>query len=248
MNSSHFLAYPQDPPHPLPGPHPSLPSPGGTGDESTERPELFHHPQSPDVDGHPGTGEYQGSQEPSKWGRRVVSVSWGYLSQGPTQPPGLTGQTLGPRLSLPPATPESHWGPRVGASLTTGSEGKNILAIRAWGQEVSSPLHCNQAKDIPAGGAIVPTLGTLGLGSALGHVTWPLCASVSSSAALLPLILAWQAREAYVSTRPPGHQPGLTHTLCPAELSKPEVQQPVSDEPDEPDASESEVGSQPHTC
>ncbi|XP_019492885.1 PREDICTED: RBBP8 N-terminal-like protein isoform X1 [Hipposideros armiger] len=45
---------PEGPPHRLPGPHPSLPSLGGTGDESREQSKLSPHPQGPAVDGHPG--------------------------------------------------------------------------------------------------------------------------------------------------------------------------------------------------
>ncbi|XP_015452408.1 RBBP8 N-terminal-like protein [Pteropus alecto] len=41
-----------DPARPLPGPHPSQPSPGRMKDESRERPELSPHPQRPDADGH----------------------------------------------------------------------------------------------------------------------------------------------------------------------------------------------------
>ncbi|XP_036179443.1 RBBP8 N-terminal-like protein isoform X3 [Myotis myotis] len=68
---------------------------------------------------------------------------------------------------------------------------------------------------------------------------------VSSSAELLPLILVWQARTSPASTRLPGHQPGLTHALHPAELSKAQAQRPLSDKLDEPDASDSEVGLSP---
>ena len=32
-------------------------------------------------------------------------------------------------------------GVRAGATLTTGREGKSVLATRVWGQEVGSPLH-----------------------------------------------------------------------------------------------------------
>ncbi|XP_014388337.1 PREDICTED: RBBP8 N-terminal-like protein isoform X1 [Myotis brandtii] len=68
---------------------------------------------------------------------------------------------------------------------------------------------------------------------------------VSSSAELLPLILVWQARTRPASTRLPGHQPGLTHALHPAELSKAQAQRPLSDKLDEPDASDSEP---PRSC
>ncbi|XP_059561094.1 RBBP8 N-terminal-like protein isoform X4 [Myotis daubentonii] len=67
----------------------------------------------------------------------------------------------------------------------------------------------------------------------------------SSSAELWPLILVWQARTSPASTRPPGHQPGLTHALHPAELSKAQAQRPLSDKLDEPDASDSEP---PRSC
>lgn len=69
----------------------------------------------------------------------------------------------------------------------------------------------------------------------------PLRASVSSSTEL-PLILVWQARMSPASTRLPGHQPGLTHPLRPAELSKARAQRLLSDKLNEPDTSDSEVG------
>ncbi|ELW48919.1 hypothetical protein TREES_T100014244 [Tupaia chinensis] len=43
---------PQEPVH-APGPRPSLPSPGGTGEEARGRPEHLSHPQRPDTAGHP---------------------------------------------------------------------------------------------------------------------------------------------------------------------------------------------------
>ncbi|XP_039719673.1 RBBP8 N-terminal-like protein [Pteropus medius] len=110
-----------DPARPLPGPHPSQPSPGRMKAESGERPELSPHPQRPDADGH----------------------------------------------------------------------------------AVSSPVE------------------------------------------LVPLALAWWAAEACAPTGAPGCPPGLTHTLHPAELSKPERPWPVSAELDEPDSSDSEVGLSP---
>uniref|UniRef100_A0A8D2AMX9 RBBP8 N-terminal like n=1 Tax=Sciurus vulgaris TaxID=55149 RepID=A0A8D2AMX9_SCIVU len=44
---------PMDPSHPLPGPRPSLPSPGGTGGEARGRSQPAPHPQRPDTDGPP---------------------------------------------------------------------------------------------------------------------------------------------------------------------------------------------------
>ncbi|XP_035865900.1 RBBP8 N-terminal-like protein [Phyllostomus discolor] len=44
---------PEDPPQPLPGPQPSLLSPGRPGDESRERPKPSPHPQRPDAEGRP---------------------------------------------------------------------------------------------------------------------------------------------------------------------------------------------------
>ncbi|XP_023375664.1 RBBP8 N-terminal-like protein [Pteropus vampyrus] len=64
--------------------------------------------------------------------------------------------------------------------------------------------------------------------------------AVSSPVELVPLALAWWAAEACAPTGAPGRPPGLTHTLHPAELSKPERPWPVSAELDEPDSSDSE--------
>lgn len=73
---------PQDPPHPLPGPQPSLPSSGRMGDEARGRLKLPSCLQTPDADGHPDKGECPRSREPRKWcrsgeGGAVVNVSWG---------------------------------------------------------------------------------------------------------------------------------------------------------------------------
>lgn len=77
-------------------------------------------------------------------------------------------------------------------------------------------------------------------------------ASVSSPAQWLPLIPPRRVSQWERCSRPaPGHLPGLTPTLRPAELSKPEAQPQVPDELDEPDkldephapdASDDEVG------
>lgn len=85
-------------------------------------------------------------------------------------------------------------------------------------------------------------MGSLCRCRTLGQVTAPLCAAVSSSAELLPLILVWQAGARPAPTRLPGRQPRLTPALHPAELSKAQAQRPLSDKLDEPDASDSEVG------
>ncbi|XP_046533912.1 RBBP8 N-terminal-like protein isoform X1 [Equus quagga] len=47
---------PSDPPHPLPGPQPSLPSSGRMGDEARGRLKLPSCLQTPDADGHPDKG------------------------------------------------------------------------------------------------------------------------------------------------------------------------------------------------
>lgn len=74
-----------------------------------------------------------------------------------------------------------------------------------------------------------------------GHPV-PLCLSFLQLS--LPV---WSARKVYASARLQGPQPGLTHTLRPAELSKAQVQGLESDELDESDPSDNEVGPQPHT-
>lgn len=76
--------------------------------------------------------------------------------------------------------------------------------------------------------------GDLGLGLTVGQVVW--------QSPYLQSCLVWQAREAWTSARLPGHRPGLTLTLNPAELSKAEAQQQESDEVDEPGTPDSEVG------
>lgn len=70
-----------------------------------------------------------------------------------------------------------------------------------------------------------------------GHPV-PLCLSFLQLS--LPV---WSARKVYASARLQGPQPGLTHTLRPAELSKAQVQGLESDELDESDPSDNEVGS-----
>ncbi|KAF5914128.1 hypothetical protein HPG69_012491 [Diceros bicornis minor] len=52
-----------DPPHPLSGPQPSLPSPGRTGDKARGRLKLPSHPQRPDADGHSELSK-AGAQQP----------------------------------------------------------------------------------------------------------------------------------------------------------------------------------------
>lgn len=91
-------------------------------------------------------------------------------------------------------------------------------------------------------------LKTLGLGLSLGRLLHP-------SGPQSPLRQSRchssqagrQAGEACASPRLSGHQPGLTHALCPAELSRAEVQRMERDQLDEPNTSDSEVGTQPHT-
>ena len=58
-------------------------------------------------------------------------------SQGPAQPPGPAG----PNPGSPKGRAGKELGVRAGATLTTGREGKSVLATRVWGQEVGSPLH-----------------------------------------------------------------------------------------------------------
>ncbi|XP_066092903.1 RBBP8 N-terminal-like protein [Saccopteryx bilineata] len=52
----------ENPPHPLLGPQPSLPSPGRTGDESRERSKPSPHPQRPDADIHPELSKVEGQR------------------------------------------------------------------------------------------------------------------------------------------------------------------------------------------
>lgn len=88
----------------------------------------------------------------------MVSVGWGYLSQGPAQPPGSAGSPLG----FPIGRTRKALGIRAGVSLITGSEGKGSSneGLGAGGG-LPKPGHT------PAAGVIVRVLETRGLGSTL---------------------------------------------------------------------------------
>ena len=108
ISSSLFLLSCQDAPYSSPGPHLSLPSPSGPGEENRGRPKLPPDPPRPGGDGHPGEDVNTGS---------VPRWKWNHSEQGGPDPTN-SGLRFG---SLPP-DPEWSEGPREGIFLTTGSE------------------------------------------------------------------------------------------------------------------------------
>lgn len=80
MDSSHL--FPQDPPHTVPGPYRSLPSPSRMGDEVSGRPEPHPCSQRPDANGRRGKGELPGSREAGSRALRGREVQWSVSSQG----------------------------------------------------------------------------------------------------------------------------------------------------------------------
>ncbi|XP_037667588.1 RBBP8 N-terminal-like protein isoform X2 [Choloepus didactylus] len=85
-----------DPPPPLPGHRPSLPSPGGTGTEARGRPKPPPHPQWPDADGHQGprkasvqTADSEDPEEPDSSDSEVaLSSEAGTKPSVPGEGPG----------------------------------------------------------------------------------------------------------------------------------------------------------------
>lgn len=108
MSSSLFLLSHQDAPYFAPGPHLSLPSASGPGEEDRGRPKHPPYPPRPGGDGHPGEDANMGS---------IPWWKWNHTEQGGPDPTN-SGLRFG---SLPP-DPEWSKGPREGAFLTTGSE------------------------------------------------------------------------------------------------------------------------------
>lgn len=109
MSSSLFLLSRQDPPYSAPGPHLSLPSPSGPGEEDRGRPRLPPYPPRPGGDSHPGEDANTASVVP-RW-------KWNHSEQGGPDP-----ANSGLRFGSPPSDPEWSEGPREGTFLTTGSE------------------------------------------------------------------------------------------------------------------------------
>ncbi|XP_014642775.1 PREDICTED: LOW QUALITY PROTEIN: RBBP8 N-terminal-like protein [Ceratotherium simum simum] len=118
-----------DPPHPLSGPQPSLPSPGRTGDKARGRLKLPYHPQRPDADGHSGKqlskaeAQQPGSDEldePDTSDREVGPRP--HVRVGPVEEgcPRLRGRVLA--LTTPPA-PQVGLSSEVGAPLSTPGGG-----------------------------------------------------------------------------------------------------------------------------
>lgn len=98
----------QDAPYSAPGPHLSLPSPSGPGEEDRGRPKLPPYPPRPGGDGHAGEDVNTGS---------VPQWKWNHRERGGPDP-----TNSGLRFGSPPPDPEWSEGPREGTFLTTGSE------------------------------------------------------------------------------------------------------------------------------
>ncbi|XP_057168700.1 RBBP8 N-terminal-like protein [Ursus arctos] len=184
-------------------------------------------------------------------------------------PWGLSNGTTGARAPEPeePTTPADPSQPLTGPHRNMPSPGGTGAEVRGrpkppadpHGQDADGPPGLgtqlqtrrrgnSPGQDFRPGSELPvteqPSLGTARLAGSLqrgwemleGHPV-PLCLSFLQLS--LPV---WSARKVYASARLQGPQPGLTHTLRPAELSKAQVQGLESDELDESDPSDNEVG------
>ncbi|XP_054580149.1 RBBP8 N-terminal-like protein [Eptesicus fuscus] len=112
---------PEDCPHPLPEPQPSLLSPGRTGDGSRERPKPSPHPQRPDASSHPGKE----------------------LSKAQAQRP------LSDKLDEPDASDsEVGLSPEAGATSSTPGAGPRCFCTKEPGQGPPQKRKWAQASDL----------------------------------------------------------------------------------------------------